>query len=37
MSHPAKLSIERPEKLGRGILILRLFFRWTLLEIPNST
>jgi len=30
MSHPAKLSIERPEKLGRGILIeIILFDLWT--------
>jgi len=36
MPHPAKLSIDRPEKLGRGILILRLFFGWAYIGIPHG-
>jgi len=37
MPHPAKLSVDRPEKLSRGILILRLLFGWAYIGIPNST
>ncbi len=36
MSHPAKLEIERPEKLSRGLLILRLLFGWLYIGIPHG-
>jgi hypothetical protein len=36
MAHPAKLSIERPEKLSRGILILRLLLGWAYIGIPHG-
>ena len=36
MAHPAKLSIERPETLSRGILILRLLFGWAYIGIPHG-
>ena len=36
MAHPAVLSIERPEKLSRGILILRLLFGWAYIGIPHG-
>ena len=36
MAHPAVLSIERPEKLSRGILILRLLFGWAYVGIPHG-
>ena len=36
MAHPAKLEIERPETLSRGILILRLLFGWLYIGIPHG-
>ena len=36
MSHPAKLEIERPETLSRGLLILRLLIGWLYIGIPHG-
>lgn len=36
MSHPAQLSIELPEKLSRGLLILRLLFGWLYIGLPHG-
>lgn len=36
MGYPAQLSIEAPEKLSRGILILRLLFGWLYIGIPHG-
>ncbi|MEW6686151.1 MAG: DUF4389 domain-containing protein [Candidatus Edwardsbacteria bacterium] len=36
MPHPAKFSIDYPEKLSRGILILRLLFGWLYVGIPHG-
>jgi hypothetical protein len=36
MAHPAQMSIEHPEKLSRGILILRLLFGWAYIGIPHG-
>ena len=36
MAHPAKLSIERPETLSRGLLILRLLLGWAYIGIPHG-
>ncbi|TET21208.1 MAG: DUF4389 domain-containing protein [Candidatus Stahlbacteria bacterium] len=35
MDHPLHYKIDYPEKLSRGILILRLFFGWLYCSIPH--
>jgi hypothetical protein len=36
MAYPLRLTVDYPEKLSRGILILRLFFGWLYLMIPHG-
>jgi hypothetical protein len=33
--YPLKLTVDYPEKLSRGILLLRLFFGWLYAAIPH--
>jgi len=34
--YPVKLAVDYPEKLSRGILLLRLFFGWLYVGIPHG-
>ena len=36
MTHPVQLSIEYPEKLSRGWLLLKVFFGWLYVGIPHG-
>ncbi len=36
MSYPVKFDVEYPEKLSRGILLLRTFFAWIYVMIPHG-
>jgi len=36
MAHPATLTIEYPEKLSRGLLILKVLFGWFYVGIPHG-
>ena len=36
MAYPAQLSVEMPERLSRGILILRTLFGWIYVGIPHG-
>lgn len=36
MSHPLSLKMEYPEKLSRGLLILRVLFGWIYVLIPHG-
>ncbi len=35
-SHPLKYSIEYPEKLSRGVLLLKTFFGWLYVALPHG-
>jgi hypothetical protein len=36
MAYPARLTVDYPDKLSRGILILRLLFGWLYAGIPHG-
>jgi len=36
MSYPATLTVEYPEKLSRGLLLLKVFFGWLYVGIPHG-
>ena len=36
MAYPAQLSVEYPEKLSRGWLLLKVFFGWLYVGIPHG-
>jgi hypothetical protein len=36
MAYPVKLTVDHPERLSRGILILRLLFGWLYVGIPHG-
>jgi len=36
MAYPAQLSVETPEKLSRGHLILRILFGWLYIGLPHG-
>ncbi len=36
MAYPAELSIEYPEKISRGILLLKFFLGWAYVGIPHG-
>ena len=36
MSYPVNLTVEYPEKLSRGILLLKVFFGWLYVGIPHG-
>jgi hypothetical protein len=36
MDYPVRLTVDHPEKLSRGLLILRLFFGWLYVMIPHG-
>ncbi len=36
MSYPVKFSVDYPEKLSRGMLLLKVFFVWLYVGIPHG-
>jgi hypothetical protein len=36
MTYPATYQVEHPEKLSRGLLLLRIFFGWLYVGIPHG-
>jgi hypothetical protein len=36
MTYPANVTIEYPEKLSRGLLLLKVFFGWLYVGIPHG-
>ncbi len=36
MAYPVNLDIEYPEKLSRGLLLLKVFFGWLYVGIPHG-
>ena len=36
MANPVKITVDYPERLSRGLLLLRLFFGWLYVLIPHG-
>ena len=36
MAHPVNVTVEYPERLSRGILLLKVFFGWLYVGIPHG-